>query len=51
MRTYLFEAKNRSGEKVTGSLDAPSMKEALEMLRQQNYTPVSLEKQRSMTAC
>ncbi len=49
MRTYLFEAKNRSGEKVTGSLDAPSMKEALEMLRQQNYTPVSLEKQRSMT--
>ncbi len=48
MRTYLFEAKNRSGEKVTGSLEAPSMKEALESLKQQNYTPVTLEKQRNI---
>lgn len=49
MRTYLFEAKNKSGEKVTGSLTAPSMKEALESLRQQNYTPVSLEKERTIS--
>ncbi len=49
MRTYLFEAKNRSGEKVTGSLMAVSMKEALDSLRQQNYTPLMLEKQRTFS--
>lgn len=48
MRTYLFEAKTTTGDKVVGSLDAEDMREALELLKQQNYTPLALEKKRGM---
>ncbi len=48
MSEYLFEAKTLSGEKVAGMLEADSMKDALEMLKQQNYTPMALEKKRAM---
>lgn len=48
MSEYLFEAKSISGEKVSGTLEANDMKEALEMLKQQKYTPLALEKKRTM---
>ncbi|MFA4930423.1 MAG: type II secretion system F family protein [Patescibacteria group bacterium] len=48
MKTYLFEAKNVSGEKIAGSLEAEDMKQALELLKQQKYTPLRLEKQRNV---
>ncbi len=47
MSEYLFEAKTLSGEKIAGSMEAASMKDALEMLKQQNYSPMSLEKKRT----
>ncbi|MBU0648426.1 type II secretion system F family protein [Patescibacteria group bacterium] len=48
MSEYLFEAKTISGEKIAGTLEAVDMKEALEMLKQQKYTPLALEKKRTM---
>jgi len=49
MKTYLFEAKTKTGEKIAGSIDAVDMKEATDMLKEKGYTPVFLEKKRGIT--
>lgn len=48
MKSFVFEAKTATGERVAGSLFAEDMKEALETLKQQNYTPLTLEKKRGI---
>jgi len=48
MKTYLFEAKTKAGEKISGSIDAADMKEATDLLKDKGYTPVWLEKKRGI---
>ena len=50
MPTYKYAAKNKEGKAVSGNLNAPNKEKAIEILRGQELTPISIEEAKAKSA-